>query len=100
MSGTFANPEPDTYVTFRDLVTVAFNMAMVKELDLSGSNVVNSFNSSWFSTFCAVEHKIPPATSTGTVRAYVSFVEDTERGVVVFLVENAVLNVMYGKLLR
>jgi hypothetical protein len=66
---TFSNPEPDTYVTFRDLVTVAFNMAMAIGIDLGGFNVVNSFNGTWFSTFCAVEKKIPSGTSTGTIRA-------------------------------
>jgi hypothetical protein len=31
---TLAYPEPHTYVTFRNLITVAFNMAVTKGVDL------------------------------------------------------------------
>jgi hypothetical protein len=34
MTLTLAYPEPHTYVTFRNLITVAFNMAVTKGVDL------------------------------------------------------------------
>jgi hypothetical protein len=56
---TLAYPEPHTYVTFRDLVTVALNVAVMKDVALGRCSVKNAFNSSWFCTFCTIECKIP-----------------------------------------
>jgi hypothetical protein len=86
-----ANPEPHTYVTFRNLVTVAFNMAVTKGVDLGRFNVNNSFNSRWFCTFCTIKCKIPSIANITAIRTSGSFVEHTEWGVVLFLVENTVL---------
>jgi hypothetical protein len=66
---TLAYPEPHTYVTFRNLVTVAFNMAVTMGVDLGRFNVNNAFNSRWFCTFCTIKCKIPSianSTASGT----------------------------------
>jgi hypothetical protein len=63
-----AYPEPHTYMTFRDLVTVALNVAVTKGVDFGRYNVNSTFNSSWFYTFCAIECKIPSIASIVAIR--------------------------------
>jgi hypothetical protein len=65
---TLAYPEPHTYVTFRNLVTVAFNMAVTMGVGVGRCNVNNSFNSRWFCTFCAIKCKIPSIANTTAIR--------------------------------
>ena len=91
MCFTLAYPEAHTYVTFRYLVTVAFNMAVTMGVDCGRCSIINSFNGRWFCTLCAIECKIPSTASITAIRTYISFVEHTERGIVIFFVKNTVL---------
>ena len=61
---TLAYPEAHTYVTFRNLVTVAFNMVVTVGIDGGSWNPNNTFNSRWFCIFCAIKCKIPSSANT------------------------------------
>ena len=65
---TRSYPKSHTYVTFRNLVTVTFNMAVTKGVDFGRFNPNNSFNSRWFSAFCAIKCKIPSIANTTAIR--------------------------------
>ena len=90
---TLAYPESisHTYVAFRDLVTVTFNMAVTVNVDCGRCNPINTLNGRWFCTFCTIKCEIPSITNTTAVRTYVSFVEHTKWGVIVLLVKNTIL---------
>ena len=65
---TLSYPKAHTYVTFRNLVAVAFNMAVTMGVDFGRFNLNNSFNSRWFSAFCAIKCKIPSIAKTTAIR--------------------------------
>ena len=55
--------------------------------------VENSINGHWFITFCSIKGKIPTfAASVAFVDTKIATIEDSQRGVVVFLVKNTILS--------
>ena len=72
-----AYPKSNTYKTFRNLLAVAFYMAMTMRVAVC-INVNRSFNSCRFFTFFTVKCKIPSIANTAAIGTQGAFIEDTE----------------------
>ena len=72
-----AYPKSSTYKTFRNLLTVAFYMAMTMRVAVC-INVNHSFNSCRLFTFFTIKCEIPSIANTAAIGTQSPFIEDTE----------------------
>ena len=67
-SGTLSNPESHSHLSFLDVITVTFNMAVTEKIVVhASSHVEGSVNGARRATLSAIEGEIPTSAAVVTV---------------------------------
>ena len=92
-SGALSNPEPHSHLSFVNVITVTFDVAVTEKIVvLADSHVECTINGTWRTALGAIESEIPAVTAEITaVDPEVTSKIDMKGSVCVFLHEFAVL---------